>query len=362
MLIHAGLPSSLWPEVIAAACYITNRLPTKALDSKTPYEAWYEKRPDLGNLRFYGCNAYVVDYHAKSKGKMAPRSWIGTLVGYEGKNQWRVYDGFKVIVRRDVVFNKSRFRYKDLSGQGSEPVGVSSAEYIDIAGLFPPVGESTRATEDTHESEQSSSTPVPLEDPVDDALDIVNNLLKETQERNQMELATSTSSVQDNPLILKEPRSKVQHNYKQVNSKGFVKAAKPIQKVIEPKTYEEALAGPDAKEWQQAMKEKYDSQIERGIFEVTTLPYDYIVIPAKWVYKVKERADGSIERFKARWVAKGYMQKEGRDFDEKYAPTVRSDTSRILLGVSASLGYKIRQFDIITAFLNSKMDKRIFTT
>ncbi len=45
MLIHAGLPSSLWPEAIAAACYITNRLPTKALDGKTPYEAWYKKNP-----------------------------------------------------------------------------------------------------------------------------------------------------------------------------------------------------------------------------------------------------------------------------------------------------------------------------
>ncbi len=53
---------------------------------------------------------------------------------------------------------------------------------------------------------------------------------------------------------------------------------------------------------------------------------------------------------------------EGRNFDEKYSPTVRSDTFWILLGVSDRLGYKIRQFDIITAFLNSKMDKRIYTT
>ncbi len=71
MLIHAGLPSSLWPEAIAAACYITHRFPTKALGGKTPYEAWYKKKPDLAILCVYGCNAYVVDYHAKSKGKMA---------------------------------------------------------------------------------------------------------------------------------------------------------------------------------------------------------------------------------------------------------------------------------------------------
>ncbi len=87
MLIHAGLPSTIWPEAIVAACYITNRLPTKALDGKTFYDAWYKKKPDLANLRVYGCNAYVVDYHAESKGKMAPQSCIKTLVGYEGKNQ-----------------------------------------------------------------------------------------------------------------------------------------------------------------------------------------------------------------------------------------------------------------------------------
>ncbi len=177
-------------------------------------------------------------------------------------------------------------------------MGVSSAEYINIAQLFPQVRKSTRPTldqhlpyhlsvedkdhdEDTHEPERSFSTPMPLGNPVDDALNIVNNLLKETQERNQSELPTSTPLVEDNPLILKEPRSKIRHNYKQANSKGFVKAAKPIEKVIEPKTYEEALASPYAKEWQQVMKEEYDSQIERRTFEVTTLPYNYKIILGK---------------------------------------------------------------------------------
>ena len=220
------------------------------------------------------------------------------LVGYEGKNQWRIYDCFKVIVRKDVVFNESKFQYKDSSGPRSEPVGISSTEYINIAELFPPVRKSTSSAldqhlpyhlsvedkdcdEDTHEPEKSFSTPMALGNPVADALDIVNNLLKETQERNQSELPTSTPSVEDNSLILKGSRSKIWHDYKQANSKDFVKAAKPINKVIEPKTYEEALAGPYTKEWQQVMKEEYDSQIEYGTFKVTTLPYDYKVIFGK---------------------------------------------------------------------------------
>ena len=86
MLIHANLLFSLWPEAIVVACYITKHLSTMVLEEKIPYEACYKKKPNLSNLHIYGCNVYVIDYHAKSKGKMAPQSWIGALVDYEEKN------------------------------------------------------------------------------------------------------------------------------------------------------------------------------------------------------------------------------------------------------------------------------------
>lgn len=71
MLICAGLPSNLCPETILTAYYITNHLPTKALNIKILYKAWYIKKLNLSNHFIYGCNAYIVDYHAKSKQKMA---------------------------------------------------------------------------------------------------------------------------------------------------------------------------------------------------------------------------------------------------------------------------------------------------
>ena len=71
IMIHAKLPHLFWPKVISAAYYITNKLPTKALDGKTPYEAWHGHKPNFLNLQAYRCDAYVVDYHAKSKGKIA---------------------------------------------------------------------------------------------------------------------------------------------------------------------------------------------------------------------------------------------------------------------------------------------------
>lgn len=80
-----------------------------------------------------------------------------------------------------------------------------------------------------------------------------------------------TSWVEDSPLILKEFHPKVWQNYNTLNSNAFIKAVKYIYKIIEPQTYKEALAGCFAKDWQQTIKEEYDSHIEHSIFEVTTL-------------------------------------------------------------------------------------------
>jgi hypothetical protein len=109
------------------------------------------------------------------------------------------------------------------------------------------------------------------------------------------------------------------------------------------------------------MQIEYDDQVKRGTFTITTPPYDVKPITGKWVYKIKENPDESISRFKARWVAHGYRQIEGVDYEEKYAPVVRSDTSRILLSIAATLDWKIRQFDVKLAFLNEVMNRMIYT-
>lgn len=83
---------------------------------------------------------------------------------------------------------------------------------------------------------------------MDDAFDIVNNLLEKTQERNQTEIAALIPLIKDNLLILREPRFKFWHNYKELNTNGFVKAIKPLQKVIKFKTYKKAFFDPYAKE------------------------------------------------------------------------------------------------------------------
>ncbi len=71
---------------------------------------------------------------------MTARSWADTLVGHKAKNQWKIWDGTRVFVRRDIIFNESKFRYKD--GTSSEPVGESTTtDLVTLAGMLQPIEE-----------------------------------------------------------------------------------------------------------------------------------------------------------------------------------------------------------------------------
>ncbi|KAK1666699.1 hypothetical protein QYE76_054858 [Lolium multiflorum] len=80
-----------------------------------------------------------------------------------------------------------------------------------------------------------------------------------------------------------------------------------------PTTISEALASPDADYWKEAVQSEMDSILANGTWELTERPYGCKPVGCKWVFKKKLRADGTIEKYKSRLVAKGYTQKEGED-------------------------------------------------
>ncbi|CAI7805759.1 unnamed protein product [Closterium sp. NIES-54] len=84
------------------------------------------------------------------------------------------------------------------------------------------------------------------------------------------------------------------------------------------------------------------------------------ILTGKWVFRVKTKADGTIDKFKARWVVRGFDQEHGRDFTETFAPVSRHTSLRILLAVAAMKKKKLRQIDVAYAFLYAPVDAEIY--
>src|SRR5690606_27085974 len=119
----------------------------------------------------------------------------------------------------------------------------------------------------------------------------------------------------------------------------------------EPKTLNSTKSRQDWPEWEVVVQEELDSLKENQVWNEVDRPKGRKVVDSMLVFKIKHNADGFIDRYKAKLVAKGFTQIKGLDFDETFSPVVRYDTLRLLLVLSTHHNWTPRQLDIKTAFL-----------
>ena len=125
----------------------------------------------------------------------------------------------------------------------------------------------------------------------------------------------------------------------------------------EPHDLEEALANDH---WKRAMDEEYLALIKNQTWHLVPPERGRNVIDSKWVYKVKQKADGSIDRYKALLVAKGFKQRYGIDYDDTFSPVVKATTIMIILSVAISKGWCLRQLDVKNAFLHGVLEEDVY--
>jgi len=110
------------------------------------------------------------------------------------------------------------------------------------------------------------------------------------------------------------------------------------------------MHGDQADGWCKAATLEYNTLVETGTLEIVDLPADENAIGSGWVFLVKHNADGSIERLKARIIAKGYSQRPGLDYNESFVPTFRPATLHIIMARAAVENLEHCSVDITSAF------------
>lgn len=128
----------------------------------------------------------------------------------------------------------------------------------------------------------------------------------------------------------------------------------------DPQSLEEAKQRDDWHEWRKAIKGEYSSLLKSDTWTLCELPKNRKAISGKWIFKLKRKSNGDIDKYKARFVAKGFSQREGFDFNETYAPVAKLPTLRILLAIANRYDMHVHQMDVKSAFLNGDLNEEIY--
>ena len=376
MLEESRLPPSFLGQAVAAYVHIWNRCSTTSLTSKTPYELWHRKKPDVSHLRVWGCTAYVHIQKDKRIGigsHMEKCVFIGYPDGYKG---WMFYNP---TTKRTVISERAEFDERYFPGLKHTPLTPAPFEPPPNV-PFTPVPDLGGDNEPDTDPAPKNHVPVAPEPPEPHqnapATPPANNPLPldpDSPERNPSpELSPSV------PIAIRRARRdirppaewwKVRHPTPAITSDSDDSDDENDEDIAEyagaahdldPKSLKAALRRSDGDKWQDAAQLEIDNHVSNGTWELVDLPPGAKCIGSGWVFRLKRNADGSIERYKARLVAKGYSQRPGFDYTEVFAPTFRYAAIRTIIALAAINDLHLHSVDISHAFINGDLEETIY--
>ena len=233
MIAHAKLPNFFWAEAeaVATAAYVRNRLPTTAF--KTPYEKWYERKPNVSHLKVFGCIAYahIPDVQRQKLDKKSKKLRFvrdsQESTGYRLLND----ESKKLVIRRDVIFNEMDF-------------GLSSEETTD---MFDTIEVNTQ-----HETQGNESHDMPEDgNDYDSYQESGDNTLRRSRRHRQPPVRYGLDQYAD--VLVEE---KVHH------------VAYQMCQVQEPTSMDEALRSTHAQEWKMEANSEYQALIDNNTWEL----------------------------------------------------------------------------------------------
>ncbi len=333
--LDADLPKPYWGLAVLHAANIRNMAPASAVEDGIPFELLLGKKADYSRLRRFGCPAYV-HVPAGQRGKLDPKARRGIYVGFmtHSKTSLVYFPDSKTLVESFHV------TFDETEDAGSPDEGVSSVEQpsvepdapLQVAALPPRTpARPTQSDEATPLSARrfGQYRPTPMPTPSQD------------DETDEDPLLGDFAAMDDaDPFA----------NY--AKHLALMTYAMPT----DPANYAEAIAGPQAAEWLQAVHEESRAIVANHTFDLVprhTVPRK----PLNSEFILRTKADN---RRKARLVVKGCGQRKGVDYDEIFAPVAHHKAIRALLAVAAAEDLIVEQMDVNTAFLIPALEEEIY--
>lgn len=389
MLLASGLDHKFWNEAILTANYLKNRSSTNAVGKQfvkmTPAEIWFGCKPDLSHLRIFGSECFN-HIPSNNRSKLEARSTKCLMLGYAASmGSYRLWDieKNKLIIGRHVTFNEASV----LKRMKLVEISVSEAELNQSDGDKGMVDEDDdMMTEDESFQECEESDDDKVHDANEDgagnnSASVHGTKLDRAGNHNLKSHGTNQDCTGDNGSDINSANEECTGNHDRTIPRiGERIRRKPdrygewttiaeannfalcAERFVEddPETVKEAKSRNDWPQWKSAIQFEYESLVKNKTWTVCDLPKERRAITNKWVFKLKRKADGQIDKYKARLVARGFTQRLGFDYSETYAPVAKLVTLKILLAVANQKDMHIHQMDVKSAFLNGELKEEIY--
>lgn len=112
--------------------------------------------------------------------------------------------------------------------------------------------------------------------------------------------------------------------------------------------------------WKKAMKEEYMALKKNNTWHLVHPQTCKNIINCKWVFRIKRKSNGTVDRYKERLVAKGFKQRYGIDYEDTFSPVVKIATVRLVLSIAVSRGWSLRQLDVHNVFLHGVLEEKVY--
>nr|GFA84197.1 retrovirus-related Pol polyprotein from transposon TNT 1-94 [Tanacetum cinerariifolium] len=333
MLTFANLPSFLWVEAIATACFTQNRSIIYKRFDKTPYELINKRKPNIKFFRVFGCRCYLLNDY-EDVGKPKAKGDIGVFVGYSKESAaFRIYNKRTRKIHESVNVN-----FDEISEMASKQFILEpSLSNLNETGksLNLSVSQFDEASKKDLEdlfqdfyNEYFDSSKIMKSSTTNVETSIIEEVFQEVSESFQGESSSSSlnDDTKDHPLykIIGDPKSSVRTRGQLANSCLF----SCLLSFIEPANVAEALMDAD---WVSAMQEELDQFARLKVWRLLLRHEGKSVIKTKWIFKNKK--DEIIARIK---------------------------DIRLFLAYAAHKDFKVFQMDIKTAFLNEILKEEVY--